>query len=46
LEDWLGVFANMIEDTDLKVSFSTDCDHPIEGIHDDPEPMPWFSAFP
>jgi hypothetical protein len=46
LEDWLGVFANMVEDADLKVSFSTDCDHPIEGIYDDPEPMPWFRSFP
>lgn len=36
LEDWLFTFANMVEDTSLKVAFSTDCDHPIDGIYDDP----------
>lgn len=46
LEDWLLTFASMVADRGLRVGFSTDCDHPIEGIHDDPEPQSWFLAFP
>jgi len=45
LKEVLASFANNVSDPDASAYFSTDYDHELDHIANDPEPLVWHSAF-